>query len=306
MQKIIVIAVFAILLLLSVFLLVKLIVIKSNLKMMRKELHKTREESYNRNLRVTLLDKDLEKLANEINDNIDYQKTLKLQADKSRKQLEQSVSDIAHDLRTPLTVIKGNLQLLENEEMSSKGKNYLSVSSKKAEALKSMVDEFFELSVLESDSKVVELTSIDIIPFLSEFILENETVIRQENLTPVMDFPEKSVSVKANAALLSRVLGNLLGNIVKYARDEFYLSVQDNGNESIIRIGNSVENREAIDIDHIFDRTYRADKARSDGSAGLGLYIAKLLMQKQNGSITAEFEDDKLFFYLRLNRDNKT
>jgi len=305
MQKYIYTAVFVILLLLSALLLLKLIVIKINLKKMKEEIEKTKEDSYNRNLRVTLADKDLEKLAARINENIDYQKRLKLQTDQSKKQLEQSISDIAHDLRTPLTVIKGNLQMLEAEELSPKGRNYLDISCRKAEVLKDMVDEFFELSVLESDSKPVELTQIDIIPFLSEFIIENETIIREKNLTPQIVFPEKSVFIQANASLLNRVFNNLIGNIVKYAKDEFYLSVSDKESECVIRIGNPVENRDEIDIEHIFDRTYRADKARRDGSAGLGLYIAKLLVQKQKGSITACFEEDKLFFNLIFERESQ-
>lgn len=300
MQKYIFIVVFAGLLLFTAFLLIRLLVVKNNLKNMREELKKTKDDSYNRNLRVTLLDKDLEKLAAEINENIDYQKKLKLQTEQSKKQLEQSISDIAHDLRTPLTVIKGNLQLLENENLSEKGKSYLEISSKKAEVLKGMVDEFFELSVLESDSKPVELTKIDIIPFLSEFIIENETIIRDKGLTPVISFPEQSVWVQGNTALLNRVFSNLIGNIVKYAKGDFELSVSESDDGCIIRIGNKVDNKDSIDTEHIFDRTYRADKARSDGSAGLGLYIVKLLMEKQKGSITACFEDDKLIFILSL------
>lgn len=301
MQKYIYLFVFVCLFLVIAFLLIKLIVIKSNLKKMREELKKTKDDSYDRNLRVTLLDKDLEMLAAEINENINYQKKLKLETGQSKKQLEQSISDIAHDLRTPLTVIKGNLQLLESEDLSPKGKNYLEISSKKAEVLKGMVDEFFELSVLESDSKPVELTKIDIIPFLSDFIIENESIIRGKGLNPVIDFPETSVYVHANSALLNRVFSNLISNIVKYAKGDFELSVKsDNEKGCVVRIGNSVENKEVIDVEHIFDRTYRADKARSDGSAGLGLYIAKLLMEKQRGSIDAVLEDEKLIFVLNL------
>ncbi|MBO7374381.1 MAG: HAMP domain-containing histidine kinase [Lachnospiraceae bacterium] len=305
-MKYILLIVIAILLLLLIYVSFRLIVIKHNLRGMRKELEKTKEESYNRNLRVTLLDRDLEKLAAEINSNIEYQKNLKLETAKSRKQLEQSISDIAHDLRTPLTVIKGNLQLLENEEMSDKGKQYLDVSSKKAESLKGMVDEFFELSVLESDSKPVELTKTDIITLLSEFIIENESIIRNKGLTPNINFPENTIYVEANAALLNRVFSNLIGNIVKYAKGDFELSVSaDDKTRCIIKIGNEIENKDAIDTEHIFDRTYRADKARSDGSAGLGLYIARLLMEKQKGNIEAVIEGDKLFFILSLQRIEK-
>ena len=289
--------------LVSIILLGWVIIIKKNVRETRDELRKTKDEDYNRQLRVSLMDKDVESLVAEINSNLEYQKSLKLEEEKSRRQLEQSISDIAHDLRTPLTVVKGNLQMLEKENLSESGREYLNISSRKATTLKGMVDEFFELSVLESDSKPVELCKLDVIGFLSEFVIENETLIRDKNLTPEISFPEKSIFIQANREMLSRVFSNLISNILKYAKDSFELSVfeeesSDKPQQKVcrIRIGNNVEDSASIDIDHIFDRTYRADKARSDGSAGLGLYIAKLLTEKQKGSINATLEDSKLYF----------
>ena len=289
-----------------------LILIKKNIRELRQELLKTREEDYNRQIKVTLIDNEIEALAAEINKNLDYQKNLKLETENSRRQLEQSISDIAHDLRTPLTVVKGNLQMLEKEDLTKEGREYLDISRRKADTLKGMVDEFFELSVLESENKPVELCKLDATAFLSEIIVENETLIRSHNLVPEITFPEKSIIIKANKEMLSRVFSNLIGNIFKYAEESFELSIEEEGQESLreksrcrIRIGNRVENPNDIDIDHIFDRTYRADKARSDGSAGLGLYIARLLVIKQKGSIEAKLEDGKLIFDIVFDVDNR-
>ena len=117
--------------------------------------------------------------------------------------------------------------MLEKEDLSPKGREYLDISARKAVTLKSMVDEFFELSVLESDSKPVELCKLDITAFLSEFIIENETLIREHELTPEISFLEKSVFVQANKEMLTRVFSNLIGNIFKYAKDSFLLSVTE-------------------------------------------------------------------------------
>ena len=297
-----------ILALISAGLLIRILLIKKNIREVRAELKKTKKEDYNRQIRVTLIDKDVEKLASEINRNLDYQKNLKLVTEQSRRQLEQSISDIAHDLRTPLTVVKGNLQMLENENLSPKGREYLEISRKKSETLKSMVDEFFEMSVLESDSKPVELCKLDLISFLSEFVIENETLIREKNLTPKLTFPEKTVYVRANKEMLTRVFGNLMSNILKYAKDDFELgivsaeAVAEGGSDRrvTVQMGNHIKDGEIIDIEHIFDRTYRADKARSDGSAGLGLYIARLLIEKQKGEINASIADNRLLFNISL------
>ena len=293
-----------VLVLISLMLITRLILIRRNLKEISRELNNTKNEDYNRQLKVTLSDKTVEKLAADMNQNLDYQKSLKMETEKSRRQLEQSISDIAHDLRTPLTVIKGNLQMLEREELSDKGREYLDISRRKADTLKGMVDEFFELSVLESESKPVELCKLDLIGFLSEFIIENETLIREKDLSPKITFPERTIYVRASKEMLSRVFSNLITNILKYAKDDFELVVEQDDDENaqaVVKVSNHVDHPSTIDIEHIFDRTYRADKARSDGSAGLGLYIAKLLVEKQKGSIQAYINEDLLVFEVKLN-----
>ena len=279
-------------------LLTVLIVIKGNIRNVTAELVRTREKDYDRQIRVSLSDRDLEHMAAELNRNLDHQKELKLETEAARKQLEQSVSDIAHDLRTPLTVVKGNLQLLSGEKLSPEGRRYLEVSSRKADTLKSMVDEFFELSVLESDDRAAELKNVDIVAFLMQFILDHETMIRDRGLTPEIDLPERAVFVNANEELLSRVFSNLLTNICKYAKESFSISVS--AEEGRVTLSNRISSSDDIDAGHIFDRTYRADKARREGSAGLGLYIAKLLMERQGGSISAEVREGRIIFSLNF------
>ena len=284
------------LLVIAMYLLIRILLMKRSVRNMTEELKFTRDEDYNRQLRVELIDSDINELANEINKNIDYQKNMKLETEKTKRQLEQSISDIAHDLRTPLTVVKGNLQMLEGETLSDKGREYLEISARKAETLKGMVDEFFELSVLESDNSVVEFRDVEVISFLSEIIIEYETLIRDNNLEPEISFPDTSVTIKANREMLSRVFSNLFSNIFKYAEDSFSLNVTKDKDVCCIKLSNRINPDAAIDVEHIFDRTYRADKARTEGSAGLGLYIAKLLVEKQKGSIEARIENNRLVF----------
>ncbi len=296
------------------------ILLRISIKEITNELRKTRNPGYDRQLRVDLSDKNLNELAKEINDNLSFQKKIKLETERRSKILEQSVSDTCHDLRTPLTVIKGNLQLLENEVSSTEGKKYLQISNNKADALKVMVDEFFELSVLESDSKPVELEKIDVTAFLTDFIIENESIIRKKKINPEISFPDKAVNIRASGELLSRVFSNLISNIMKYAVDGFILKVYPDPvtykneqpymlasdgecNMYHIRLGNRVKDPELIDIQHIFERSYRADKARTDGSAGLGLYIAKLLCEKQKADVKATLEDDFIYFDLYFLQD---
>ena len=296
-----IILVFIIILFIAVIILsLRLFLLRRNIRSISKELENTLSPDYNRQLKIDLSDHELNNLAVIINKNLDEQKKLKLKEERSRRQLEQSVADIAHDLRTPLTVVKGNLQLLNSESLSEKGRQYLDVSTKKTEALKNMVDEFFELSVLESDPTPARLETIDLTAFLTEFLIDHEELIRSHSLEPEIQLPGKEITVRANREMLQRVFENLISNILKYANDSFFIKLADNGT---ITVGNKLKDGVYIDTDHIFDRTYRADKARSSGSAGLGLYIAKLLMEKQNGTITAS--DNAAILSFRLEFTNE-
>ncbi len=286
-----------------VILAVQLLSLKSEMRKVKKELELTRDKGYNRQLTVTLIDNDFSELATEINKNLDYQKQMKLHSERAERSLKQSVSDIAHDLRTPLTVIKGNLQMLEQEEkLSVRGMEYLRICSEKTKAMKQMTDEFFELSVLESDITDVTLSKVNITNILMQFIADNEAVIRSCRLNPNVIFPEKTVFVQADEQLLMRIFSNLLNNIIKYAENEFTIALEAAENKCIVTFSNPVNN-DNIDTEHLFDRTYRADKSRHGTSAGLGLYIVKLLAEKQGATVSAAVESNVLKINVALNME---
>lgn len=282
---------------------VQLFSLKSEMRNLKKELAMTREKRYNRQLTVSLIDKDFSALATEMNRNLDYQKQLKLRSERDERNLKQSVSDIAHDLRTPLTVIKGNLQMIEQEEtLSGRGMGYLRVCGEKAEIMKQMADTFFELSVLESDSTEVSVTRVNITNLLMQFIADNEAVIRSCHLVPEIIFPERTVFVRADEQLLLRMFSNLFNNIIKYSEKEFTIALEASDGICRVIFSNPVKGVN-IDVEHLFERTYRADKSRHGNGAGLGLYIVKLLADKQGAAVGAEIENERLKISIELKID---
>lgn len=281
------------------FLIVYLLHLKREMKNIKRELCETKAMSYNRQLTVSLFDRDLTEMSSQINDNLDYQKKLKLEAERSEMRLKQSVSDITHDLRTPLTVIKGNLQLLsENGTLTEKERSYLNTCMDKADMLKGMVDDFFEMSLLESDGQVVQLKEVNGTNIIMQFVADHEAVIREHNLEPDIRLPEKSVMLLADEPMLIRMLGNLLGNVLKYAEREFVISMELKEKDGTafcdIAFSNKLLEDACIDVTHLFDRTYRGSRARTGQGAGLGLYIVRLLAKKQGAEVYAEEEGGRL------------
>lgn len=272
--------------------------LKREIRIIQKELSLTRKQSYNRQLTVTLYDRDLTNMAVELNCNLDYQRQLKLKTKQEEEKIKQSISDIAHDLRTPLTVVKGNLQMIDAGQMKEQDKNYLNICHDKLEVLKIMVDDFFEMSVLESDSTPVNLTVVNATNTLMQFVVDNETLIREHGLCPDIRLPEKSVVILADLRMFERMLGNLLNNVMKYAMDSFIISMEinDSGENPVCRItfSNRIIRDLDLDVEHLFDRTYRGNQERHGNGAGLGLYIVKLLAIKQEAKVSAEKDGDML------------
>lgn len=273
-----------------VVLIVRLLMMKQQLKAIRRELDLTVNPDYDRLVTVTLFDKDITELAVSINRGIDNQKKLKRDAQEAEESLRRSVSDIAHDLRTPLSVIKGDLQLILREDIPPRCKEYAQICLEKTERLKEMSDEFFELAVLESDRSGAELAQVNLTNLLMKFIAENEGLIRISGLEPEISLPPKTVFIMADEQLVMRMLGNLLGNVLKYSHESFALILTEQGS---VTISNPVEDRSLIP-ERLFDRTYRGDSARSGSGAGLGLYIVKLLAEKQGAEVGARLENGRL------------
>ncbi len=285
------------LLLLGIGLLIYICRMKKQLRDIVRELEANRELSYNRQMQVDLFDRDLTDMATELNHNLDFQKQLKLEAEKAEKNIRQSVSDIAHDLRTPLTVIKGNLQMLQMEvQLSEKATQYLNICVQKTDEMRTMADDFFQLSVLESDLESVERKRVDLTAALLQFLAEQEAVIVTRGLEPQVIFPEKSLFVLADEKLLVRMFGNLLNNVMRHAKGStFQIILQERDTEQCeVVFANAVEPGETLDTTALFDRTYRGSRARSGSGAGLGLYIVKLLARKQDASVSADIRENVL------------
>lgn len=285
---------------------------KRELRKIKEELKETTDKSYNRQVRVDLFDKDLTAMITQLNKNLDYQKQLKLETEKAEKSIRRSVSDIAHDMRTPLTVMKGNLQMLRMEEtLSEKGAQYVDACVLKADEMREMADDFFQLSLLESDLEAVERKRVDMTEALLQFLVTQEAVIRTKGMEPDVVFPQKSIFALADENLLGRMFGNLLNNVLRHAKGDTFqirleeldatgtgrpsrdtLAVVDS--ECVITFSNMVDAPETLNVEALFERTYRGEKARTGNGAGLGLYIVKLLAEKQKGRVKARLQENIL------------
>ncbi len=278
-----------------------LLLLKKQMRNMTDELKRSRQMSYNKQLKVQLFDRDLNELAREMNCNLDFQAECKKKARRQEEAVKCAVSDIAHDLRTPLTVVKGNLQLIDREgTLGEKERGYLQICKNKTDELKGMADAFFELSLLESDTAEPEMGEVEITKLLFQMVLEQEGLIWERKLTPRLEIPEQTILVRGNRRLLERMFYNLFHNTLKYAENTFAIRLERTGQVCKVVFSNPIAASDTIDTAHIFDRAYKADAARHRQGTGLGLYIVKLLAQKQGAEAEAAVCAGELCITIKL------
>lgn len=278
----------------SVILLISYIFhLKTAIKSIGKQLENISEGKTEKKIDISLLDKDVEYLAGNINRNIDYQRQLMIDVLRNEQKLKDSIANISHDLRTPLTSIMGYLQLLEKSELSVSQREKISILKKKSEMLQNLITSFFEITIIENDNVHINLEDINMNNFLSDVLLQNIVAFKDADINPIFDLPKTSIFVHGDKMILQRIVQNLISNIIKYGGSYVEISLKQKEHVEL-SFANKVENPEKIDVNLLFEKFYTGDKSRSSGSTGLGLSIVKLLAEKINAKAVAEIDKNIL------------
>lgn len=216
------------------------------------------------------------------------------------------ITNVSHDLRTPLTLIMGYLRLLKdhNYESQSQADSYINIAYGKSEKLKSLIDDLFEYTKLSNKGDTLRLDTVCLNELLEQLIEEMIGYAEENDLSLVRIFPPEKLRVQVDADKMIRVFDNLLTNAVKYSRKPGTVRVflLREGEYATVRISNNGPTLSQQEVDRLFDRFYRIDTARSseNGGSGLGLAIAKSIIDYHGGEIWAESEGDEIRFWVRL------
>lgn len=237
-----------------------------------------------RNLAYTI-NKELKKL---INDRHRYQ-----QGD---AELKNAVTNISHDLRTPLTAVCGYLDMLDKEEQGENSKRYLKIIRGRTEIMKQLTEELFRYSVFTSVSDGTPSEPVILNSALEESLSAMYTSLKAGHITPSVTMPDVKVKRMLNRNALSRIFGNIISNAVKYSDGDLEITLEENGR---ITFSNHTEKLDEIQVGRLFDRFYTVETA-SSGSTGLGLSIARALTEQMGGSIDAEYEDGMILIHVHF------
>lgn len=234
-------------------------------------------------------DKYMRSLANSVNVQLRKLREERLRFYKGDMELKNAVTNISHDLRTPLTAICGYLDLLEKEDMSGDARRYVEVIGNRTEMMAQLTEELFRYSVISAtkDEMTLEETSINAV--LEESIAAFYTVLAGRGMIPDIHMPEQKVIRTVDRSALSRVFSNLLNNAVRYSDGDLEITLYEDGR---ITFANTASGLDEVQVGRLFDRFYTVEAARK--STGLGLAIARTLVEQMDGSITANYENNRL------------
>lgn len=207
-------------------------------------------------------------------------------------ELKEAVTNISHDLRTPLTAVCGYLELLKGEETTEKAQRYLAQIENRVEAMKDLTEELFRYSVVTSDQGL-ELELLDLGGALEESLLSYYGAMEQRGITPEIHMPSEKVMRRLDPTAVSRVFSNIISNAVKYSDGDLTVRMEPEGR---ITFANSAKGLDAVAAGRLFDRFYTVEAARN--STGLGLSIARQLTERMGGRLTAEYQDGRLCLIL--------
>ena len=213
---------------------------------------------------------------------------------KSERMKTELITNVSHDIKTPLTSIINYVDLLQKPHTPEEEKTYLEVLNRQSQRLKKLIEDLMEMSKASAGNLTADITKLDAVESVNQALGEFADKLEKAQLTPVFRHPEESVAMMADGRLAWRVLSNLLSNTVKYALPgtRVYIDVMALEGKVIISLKNISRDELNVDADELMERFVRGDDSRNTEGSGLGLNIAKTLMELQKGQLQLLVDGD--------------
>lgn len=247
------------------------------------------EEDTNNLLFLSTRDRHVRRLASELNAQLKRLRAQRRKYQSGDRELKEAVTNVSHDLRTPLTAICGYLQLLDREDLPEPAVRYLSLIGERVQALRLLTEELFRYSVVLSTAEELHPEDVSLNGALEEAIAAFYAALTGRGIVPVIEITEQPVIRRLDRGALSRILSNILSNALKYSGGDFSAALDSRGT---VVFSNSAHGLDPVSAGKLFDRFYTVETGR--GSTGLGLSIARLLTERLGGSIQASWAEGRL------------
>ncbi len=270
-------------------LLLKIYMMKKSVREIRTDFGDRGKLDSNSLIGVSSRDKDIRGLANDMNHTIvDLRKAFHKYKEGDRE-VRTAITNISHDIRTPLTAICGYLALMKKQEKSPEMERYLSIIDERAEHMKTLTEGLFNYSLILNSEDTVELEDVNLNKVLEDCIMEYYGALTERGIEPTVDITEKKIVRKLDKTHIDRAISNVISNAIKYSDGDFDIKLTDDGT---MIFSNKASRITSVEAARLFDRFYTVETGRN--STGLGLSIARTFVEQMGGEIGAEYKNGRL------------
>lgn len=282
-------------------LLLKLLSVYGAADEIRTQIAERMETDTNVGIDITCSDKRMRNLAADLDRQLKLLRQKEIRYTRGDQELKTAITNVSHDIRTPLTAIYGYLNLLEGEEMSDEAAQYLAYIQNRVDALKALSEELFRYSVVLSVDSYDETEELSLHALLEESIAAYYGAIIKAGIRPEIICCEQPVKRNLNRHALTRIFSNIIGNAVKYSDGDFRVRLEADGT---ICFANKARKLDSVSAARLTDRFFTVENGH--GSTGLGLSIARTLTEKIGGSMEVAYREGSLYVILSFSCGNRS
>jgi signal transduction histidine kinase len=284
-----------IILIVIAYLFIRLFSLKKEVRKLSLQLHDYNNRDTNKKVDLALFDKDIENLGFEINKLIDLYVTEHGRRVQFEHEQKRAAANISHDLRTPLTSIRGFIQMAEADNVSEEErKELLAVAHERAKRLEALLNDFFELSLIESADHALTCERINLKNAAIDVLMNFYDRFNEKKNTPVIQLPDHDVFIIADGSAVTRVIENLVSNAITHSEGKIIVRITEQDESAALIVENDAASLTEEDVERMFDRFYMADRSRTGKGTGLGLSIVKSFMVKMNGKVAGQLQNGQL------------
>ena len=281
---------------------IKLVLMKRDIRQLGMKLSDIAHIDTNARLLTNTFDKSISGLIQSINAMLKKNRRDHFEARRTEAELKRAITNISHDLRTPLTAARGYLQMLESADPDAETRaRYIAIIRGRLDSLSVLMSNLFEFARIIEGNTTFDLQEINIGNALRDALSEAYRELEYKGFTVDADIPDAPVICRCDPDALQRVLQNLLKNVCVHGKQYLRVRLTDNR----IEIANKAEGLDQIDVSHMFERFYTSDASRNNQNTGLGLAIAKELTERMGGKLTADRDKDMLVMGITLQQTQK-
>ena len=256
------------------------------------------------NIKTKSVDKDIENLVESINLIFDSRQKIVAEKNKNEEKIRESISNMSHDLRTPLTSIMGYLQMIKSEKSSETDKKeYMDIVEKRTKSLQQLISSFYDLSRMEGNEYNFNYKKVNLSSILCENIAVFYNDFRNNNIEPIIEIDENVKDIISDDGAINRIFSNLITNMIKHGESFVKITLRQENDVISTEFINKATRLTEENVDKLFDRFYTVDNSRSDKNTGLGLYITRIMVEKLGHSISSKIDNGYLKIEIIWNKN---